>query len=67
MGFIKWLIDKFSCKSSCRFNINETEFNNELNKYSLDNFKLKHKDVLKIHSILTKRQLVKKINSSIII
>ena len=25
MGFIKWLINKFSCKSSCRFNIIETD------------------------------------------
>ena len=61
MGVIKWIIEKFSCKSSCKFN--ETNFNNELNKYSLENFKLKHKDIIKIHSILSKRPMIKKIIS----
>lgn len=57
MGLIKWIVDKFSCKSSCQFNIENEVFDFNLHKMSLDNFELKHKDILKIHRILNKRDI----------
>ncbi len=67
MGFLKWLISKFSCKSSCRFNIEDQVFDIDIHKLSLDNFDLKHKDILKIHKILHKREIkVKKFKGTLI-
>ena len=57
MGLFKWFIDKFSCKSSCRFNIQEQMFDQNINKMCLGDFELKHKDILKIHTILNKRDI----------
>jgi len=57
MGLIKWFVEKFSCKSSCRFNIQEELFDFEIHKLSLSEFDLKHKDILKIHKILQKRDI----------
>ena len=62
MAFLKWLINKFSCKSSCRFNIEDQVFDIDIHKLSLDNFDLKHKDILKIHKILHKREIKEKKN-----
>ena len=57
MGIIKWFAEKFSCKSSCRFNIENQLFDLGLHNLSLVDFDLKHKDILKIHKILQKREL----------
>jgi hypothetical protein len=57
MGIIKWLIQKFSCQSSCKFNIEDQMFDMKLHTMSLENFDLKHKDILKIHRILNKRDI----------
>lgn len=57
MSIIKWFIDKFSCKSSCRFNIEEQVFDLNLHNLSLCDFDLKHKDILKIHKILQRRDI----------
>jgi len=59
MGLIKWFIEKFSCKSSCRFNIEEEIFDFEIHNLSLSQFDLKHKDILKIHKILQRRDVNK--------
>ena len=64
MGLIKWFIEKFSCKSSCRFNIEEEIFDFEIHNLSLSQFDLKHKDILKIHKILQRRD-VNKVNGRI--
>jgi len=54
MGFIKWVLKLFSCQSSCKFN--EQMFDDKLNRMSLSDFELKHKDIQTIHRILTKRK-----------
>ena len=55
MGLIKNILKKFSCKSSCKFN--EQEFDINLFDLKLSNFELKNKDMLKISSILSKRNI----------
>jgi len=55
MGLVKWIVNKFVCKSSCKFN--DGEFDLDLHKFSLDKFELKYKDMEKIHRILCKRPL----------
>jgi len=54
MGFFKWCFKLFTCKSSCSFN--EEMYNENLNRLSLSEFELKHKDIKTIHRILTKRK-----------
>jgi len=54
MGLLKWMLKLFSCQSSCRFN--EQVYDDNLNRMSLSNFELKHKDIQTIHRILTKRK-----------
>jgi len=54
MGFFKWCLKLFTCKSSCSFN--EEMYNENLNRLSLNEFELKHKDIKTIHRILTKRK-----------
>jgi len=54
MGLLKWCLKLFSCKSSCSFN--EEMYNENLNRLSLSEFELKHKDIKTIHRILTKRK-----------
>ncbi len=54
MGFLKWLVKLFSCQSSCKFN--EQLYDEGLNRMSLSDFELKHKDIQTIHRILTKRK-----------
>ena len=66
MGILKGCLEKFSCKSSCMFNIENEVFNIDLNKLCLNDFNLKHKDILKIHKILHKRQRKTKCCESII-
>ena len=56
MGLIKYVCSKFSCTSNCSFN-NEL-FDVDLQKISLENFKLKHKDLMTIHKILNKREKI---------
>jgi len=54
MGLLKSCMKLFSCKSSCKFN--EQYYDDEINRMSLSNFELKHKDIQTIHRILTKRK-----------
>ncbi len=62
MGLVKWFINKFSCKSSCMFNPVNEIMDFDKHKLSLESFNLKHKDIIKIHKILNKRQIKNKLN-----
>ena len=53
MGLVKWFCSKFNCKSSCTFN--NDIFDLELSNKKLNDFKLKNKDLIIIHKILSKR------------
>ncbi len=60
MGFLKWLLKHFSCKSNCSFNnefFEEIHLNRKLSQYSL-----KNKDIQTIMKILNKRNLKSQIN-----
>ena len=59
MSFIKKFVTLFSCKSSCAFNNQEFDIN--LNDMKLGEFKLKNKDILLIHKILSKRKKIRNI------
>lgn len=62
MGLLKFCASMFSCKSSCKFN--EQYYDDNINRMSLSDFELKHKDIQTIHRILSKRkrQVEKQIN-----
>tara|TARA_R110001592_G_scaffold75694_1_gene229079 strand:- start:1660 stop:1857 length:198 start_codon:yes stop_codon:yes gene_type:complete len=59
MSIIKKFFTLFSCKSSCAFNNQEFDIN--LNDMKLGEFKLKNKDILLIHKILSKRKKIRNI------
>jgi len=54
MSILKSLCKLFKCQSNCSFN-NEL-FDLEIHGTNLSDFKLKHKDLDKIHRILSKRE-----------
>ncbi len=62
MGLIKWICSKFICTSNCSFN-NEL-FDIEFSNQKISDFKLKNKDLMVIHKILTKRGLVENNNNN---
>ena len=53
MGLVKTLLKMFSCKSKCSFNNQEYDFN--FGELKLKDFELKNKDMVRIGSILNKR------------
>jgi len=55
-------MNKFSCKSSCIFNPVNEIMDFDKHKLSLESFNLKHKDIIKIHKILNKREMKNKLN-----
>ena len=59
MGLIKWLCRRFKCNSECIFN--EEVVDIDKMNINLNNYELKYKDIHKIHKILIKRKLNKKI------
>lgn len=59
MGLLKWICKRFKCESSCMFN--EEIFDIDKMNINLNNYQLKYKDIHKIHKILIKRKLNKKI------
>lgn len=54
MGLIKWILKLFGCKSQCQFN--EQVFSEEYQITKLEEYALKHKDIQRIHRILSKRE-----------
>ena len=62
MGLIKWICSKFICTSNCSFN-NEL-FDIEFSNQKISDFKLKNKDLMVIHKILTKTGLVENNNNN---
>jgi len=62
MGLIKWICSKFICTSNCSFN-NEL-FDIEFSNQKISDYKLKNKDLMVIHKILTKRGLVQNKNDT---
>ena len=59
MGLAKWILRRFSCKSSCTFNPDEEYFCRESMSKPLSEYNLKFKDVKRIMSILNKRNEIK--------
>jgi hypothetical protein len=59
MGLIKFILKKFSCKSSCTYNPNEEIFSRESMSIPLCHYELKFKDIKKIMAILNKREVIK--------
>ena len=53
MGLFKWLCRRFKCMSSCTFN--EQNFDLELLKIDLSQYKLKKEDLMLIDEIARKR------------
>ena len=62
MGLLKFICSKFNCKSSCTFN--NDIFDLELSNKKLNDFKLKNKDLIIIHKILSKRGRVDEITET---
>jgi len=57
MGLLKWILKKCKCESKCAYNINDEYYDCSMLNTSLNNYKLKHKDLNKIYRILNKREL----------
>ena len=58
MGLIKYILKKFSCKSSCMYNANDELFNRTSMSVPLSEYELKFKDIKKIMRILNKRSVI---------
>ena len=61
MSFLKSILKMFSCESSCKFN--NQDFDYTLHTRPICDFKLKNKDIVKINKILSKRQILTKLNN----
>lgn len=53
MGLCKWILKRISCNSKCSYN--NAEFDIDIFSLKLNDFKLKNKDMIKIGSILKRR------------
>mgnify|MGYP003633223382 CR=1 FL=1 len=58
MGLFKWLLSKFSCNSSCKYNAELAGCPKRMNENieNIMNYNLSIKDVLKINKLLSKRE-----------
>ena len=65
MGILKYILKKFSCKSSCMYNPNNEMFNRQSISHPLSQYELKFKDIKKIMKILNKREYIKYTNTNI--
>ena len=65
MGILKYILKKFSCKSSCMYNPNNEMFNRQSMSLPLSQYELKFKDIKKIMKILNKREYIKYTNTNI--
>ena len=54
MGLCKWILKRITCKSNCSFN--NDKFDIEIFSTNLNEFQLKNKDMIRIGSILRKRE-----------
>ena len=61
MGLCKWILKRITCKSKCSFN--NDEFDIDIFSLSLNDFKLKNKDMIRIGSILKKRNTKRNITT----
>ena len=60
MGLCKWLLKRITCKSKCSFN--NDEFDIDIFNLKLNEFQLKNKDMIRIGSILHKREKKGRLN-----
>jgi len=59
MCLIKYLCEKFSCKSTCMYNLDEEVYDrHKLYNIPLEHYQLKIKDIKKIMKILNKREYI---------
>lgn len=58
MGICKYILQKFSCKSSCVYNIDNEMYDRRAFDKPLAHYQLKIKDVKKIMKILNKREFM---------
>lgn len=68
MGLLKWICSKIKCRSTCSYN-QELVFDTDFHNYKLSDFELKYKDLIRINTILSKRNrkpTYPKINETII-
>ena len=61
MGLCKWILKRITCRSKCSFN--NDEFDIDIFSLSLNDFKLKNKDMIRIGSILKKRNTKRNITT----
>lgn len=67
MGLLKWILTKFSCKSSCMFNAENEIFDRASMSQPLSRYELKFKDLKTIMKILNKRKIIKYPVSNILV
>ena len=60
MGMCKWILKRITCKSKCSFN--NDEFDIDIFSLKLNDFQLKNKDMIRIGSILRKRDKKSRVN-----
>lgn len=58
MGLLKWILKKFTCNSSCAYNIENEIYDNNVLGHTLNQYSLKLKDLKKIYRILNKREMI---------
>ena len=58
MGLLKWILKKFTCNSSCTYNIENEIYDNNILGHTLNQYSLKLKDLKKIYRILNKREMI---------
>ena len=58
MGLLKWILKKFTCNSSCTYNIENEIYDNNVLGHTLNQYSLKLKDLKKIYRILNKREMI---------
>ena len=54
MGFFKWICMRIKCKSTCSYN-QDLVFDSDIYNRRLCDYELKYKDLIKINTILSKR------------
>ena len=55
MGLLKWIFKHFKCKSACAFNGDDEVFDSNILNSRMSEYELKHKDIIRIQTILNKR------------